>query len=157
MRMMNRLAAGAALTALVCAMSSAVYAQETTGSVRGQVTDENGAGVAGATVTVTHVPTGATSTSVTGADGYFSARGLRVGGPYRIVATATDFERTQATLQNVGVGDPANVRLDMFRAGSAAVEELVVTGALAAPSQGGPSTNFSAAAIESLPSISRDI
>ena len=88
MRMMNRLAAGAALTALVCAMSSAVYAQETTGSVRGQVTDESGAGVAGATVTVTHVPTGATSTSVTGADGYFSARGLRVGGPYRIVATA---------------------------------------------------------------------
>src|SRR5690242_1157876 len=104
MRMMNRLAGGAALTALVCAMSSAVYAQETTGSVRGQVTDENGAGVAGATVTVTHVPTGATSTSVTGADGYFSARGLRVGGPYRIVATATDFERSQATLQNVGVG-----------------------------------------------------
>ncbi|MBA4012439.1 MAG: TonB-dependent receptor [Phenylobacterium sp.] len=157
MRMMNRLAGGAALTALVCAMSSAVYAQETTGSVRGQVTDESGAGVAGATVTVTHVPTGATSTSVTGADGYFSARGLRVGGPYRIVATAADFERTQATLQSVGVGDPANVQLDMFRAGSAAVEELVVTGALAAPSQGGPSTNFTAAAIESLPSISRDI
>ncbi|MGH6998939.1 MAG: TonB-dependent receptor, partial [Phenylobacterium sp.] len=71
--------------------------------------------------------------------------------------TAADFERTQATVQNIGVGDPANVDLAMFRAGSAAVEELVVTGAVAAPSQGGPSSNFSAAAIESLPSISRDI
>ena len=47
-RRRSLLAGGAALTALVCAMSSAVYAQETTGSVRGQVTDENGAGVAGA-------------------------------------------------------------------------------------------------------------
>lgn len=157
MRMMNRLAGGAALTALVCAMSSAVYAQETTGAVRGQVTDEAGAAVAGATVTVTHVPTGATATSVTGADGYFSTRGLRVGGPYRVAATAPEFERSQVTVQSVGVGDPANVNLAMYRAGSAEVAELVVTGAVAAPSQGGPSTNFSSAVIESLPSISRDI
>ena len=157
MRMMNRLAGGAALTALVCAMSSAVYAQETTGSVRGQVTDESGAAIAGATVAVTHVPTGATATSITGADGYFSARGLRVGGPYRVVATAPDFDRSQVTVQSVGVGDPANVNLAMYRAGSAEVAELVVTGAVAAPSQGGPSSNFSADAIESLPSISRDI
>ena len=48
----------------------------------------------------------------------------------RPLRTAADFERSQATLQNVGVGDPANVQLDMYRAGSAAVEELVVTGAL---------------------------
>lgn len=157
MRMMNRLAAGAAVSALVCAMSSAVYAQETTGSVRGQVTDENGAAVSGVTVTVTHVPTGATSTSVTGGDGYFSARGLRVGGPYRVTASAADFERSQVTVQNIGVGDPANVDLALYRAGSAEVAEFVVTGAMAAPSQGGPSSNFSASAIESLPSISRDI
>lgn len=157
MKMMNRLASGAALTALVCAMSSAVYAQETTGAVRGQVTDENGAAVSGATVTVTHVPTGATSTSVTGPDGYFSARGLRVGGPYRIAASASEFDRSQVTLQSIGVGDPANVTVALYRAGSAQVEELVVTGAAAAVSQGGPSSNFSGAAIESLPSISRDI
>lgn len=157
MRMMNRLAAGAAVSALVCAMSSAVYAQETTGSVRGQVTDENGAAVAGVTVTVTHVPTGANSTSVTGGDGYFSARGLRVGGPYRVTAASSEYERSQVTVQNIGVGDPANVDLVLYRAGSAEVEEFVVTGAMAAPSQGGPSSNFSAAAIESLPSISRDI
>ncbi|MDP3855014.1 TonB-dependent receptor [Phenylobacterium sp.] len=157
MKMMNRLASGVALTVLVCAMSTAVYAQETTGSLRGQVTDETGAAIGGATVTVTHAPTGSASTSMTGPDGYFSARGLRVGGPYRVTATAPAFDRGQVTVQSVGVGDPANVEVLLYRPGSAEVAELVVTGAAAAVSQGGPSSNYTATVIEELPSISRDL
>ncbi|MFN3520919.1 MAG: TonB-dependent receptor domain-containing protein [Phenylobacterium sp.] len=153
---MKRLAGGVALTALACAVSTAVYAQETTGSVRGQVTDDAGAPVASATVTITHVPTGSTSTSVTGPDGNFSARGLRVGGPYRVSASAADHESGQVTIQAIGVGDAANVNVVLAGAGGA-VSELVVTAAKAAPSQGGPSTNFSVAQIQALPSISRDL
>ncbi|HEX5377552.1 MAG TPA: TonB-dependent receptor, partial [Phenylobacterium sp.] len=138
-------------------MSSAVYAQEVTGTIRGQVTDEAGAAVAGATVTVTHTPTGSTATALTGPDGYFSTRGLRVGGPYRITATAAAFETGQVTLQSVGVGDAANVEVALRHAGQAEVSELVITGAAAAPSQGGPSSNYSESDITSLPSISRDL
>ncbi|MGV2481205.1 UNVERIFIED_CONTAM: carboxypeptidase regulatory-like domain-containing protein, partial [Salmonella enterica subsp. enterica serovar Weltevreden] len=83
-----RLAGGAALTALVCAMGSAVYAQETTGSIRGQITNEAGAPVSGATVVVTHVPSATSTTTITGGDGYFTTRGLRVGGPYTVAVTA---------------------------------------------------------------------
>lgn len=156
MMLMKRLAGGVALTALACAMSTAVYAQETTGAIRGQVTDEAGAPIANATVTVTHVPTGSTATSITGSDGNFSTRGLRVGGPYRVSATAADRERGQVTIQAIGVGDPANVAVVLASAGGA-VSELVVTAAKAAPSQGGPSSNFSEAQIQALPSISRDL
>lgn len=157
MKFSMRLAGGVALAALSCAMSSAVYAQETTGAVRGQITDEAGAPVANATVTVTHAPTGSASTAVTGADGFFSVRGLRVGGPYRVSATAADFEQGGLTVQSIGVGDSANVEVVLSRPGGTSVSELVVTAAAAAPSQGGPSSNFSENAIQALPSISRDL
>lgn len=158
MTSMKRLAGGVALTTLLCAMSGAVYAQETTGAIRGLVSDESGAAVPNATVTVTHVPTGASSTTLTGPEGGFSARGLRVGGPYRIRAIAPGFDAGGVTVQAIGVGDAAQVEVVVSRAGGdTEVAELVVTAAAAAPSQGGPGTNFTTADIESLPSISRDI
>ena len=53
----RRLAQGVALTALLCATSTAVYAQETTSAVSGSVT-ANGKAIAKATVTLVHTPTG---------------------------------------------------------------------------------------------------
>lgn len=155
---MKRLAGGVALTTLLCGMSSGVYAQETTGAIRGVVTDEAGAVVPNATVTVTHVPTGASSTTVAGAEGGFSTRGLRVGGPYRVRASADGYDAGGVTVQSIGVGDAAQVEVVLSKAGDGTeVAELVVTAAAAAPSQGGPSSNFTTTDIESLPSISRDI
>lgn len=156
MKTIQRLACGAALTVLASAASTAVYAQATTGAIRGQITSDSGAPVANATVTITHVPTGSVSTSVTGADGFYSARGLRPGGPYRVSASAGGFEAATANVAAIGVGEPANVDVIVFTAGNQ-VSELVVTAAAAASTQGGPSTNFTAGDIENLPSISRDI
>lgn len=156
MNSMRRLACGAALTVLASAASTAVYAQATTGAIRGQVTDQNGAAVANATVTVTHVPTGSTSVSDTGPDGFYSVRGLRPGGPYRVSAAASGFTSGGVSVGAVGVGEPANVDVVLYSEGGQ-VEELVVTGTRPAESQGGPSTNFTEANIQSLPSISRDL
>ncbi|MFZ5717859.1 MAG: TonB-dependent receptor [Pseudomonadota bacterium] len=153
---MHRLACGAALAVLASAASTAVYAQATTGAIRGQVTNDAGQGVANATVTVTHVPTGSVSTSVTGPDGFYSVRGLRPGGPYRVAATAAGFEGGGVNVGAVGVGEPATVDVLLYAAG-AEVSELVVTGTRAVASQGGPSSNFTEADIQSLPSISRDL
>ncbi|MGA0605621.1 TonB-dependent receptor [Phenylobacterium sp. VNQ135] len=156
MRMLQRLACGAALTVLASAASTAVYAQATTGAIRGQITSDSGAAVPNATVTVTHVPTGSVATSVTGADGFFSVRGLRPGGPYRVSATAANFESASANVSAIGIGEPATIDVVLFSAGNQ-VAELVVTAAAAAKSQGGPATNFTAGDIEALPSISRDL
>ncbi|HEY8573937.1 TonB-dependent receptor [Phenylobacterium sp.] len=138
-------------------MSTAVYAQATTGAIRGQVIDENSAAVPNATVTVTHVPTGSSSTSMTDAQGFYSVRGLRPGGPYRVSAKAPNFEASTSTVAGIGVGEPATVDVSLFAAGGAQVSELVVTATALAPTQGGPSTNFSGAALQELPSISRDL
>ena len=67
---MKKLAGGVALSALMLASATAVYAQETTGAIRGQVTNEAGAAVPNASVVITHVPTGTRNTTVTGADGF---------------------------------------------------------------------------------------
>ncbi|HYF23606.1 MAG TPA: TonB-dependent receptor [Caulobacteraceae bacterium] len=151
----RKLAYGAAASVLALAAASAAFAQEITGGIRGQVTDEAGAPVAGATVTVRHEPTGTTSTTVTSQDGLFTTRNLRVGGPYTISVSAGGFGDEQVQLAAIGVGDPAQVDVMLFSANNSA--EIVVTGA----SRGGlltsPRTRINAEDIETLPSISRDL
>ena len=73
--MFNRnLAYGVSAAAILLATSSAAFAQETTGGIRGVITDASGAPMANATVVVTHVPSGTSTTTVTGADGGYTAR-----------------------------------------------------------------------------------
>lgn len=148
-----------ATTALATTMlaASAVYAQETTGAIRGQVADASGQPVAGATVTVTHVPTGTVSTSVTGPDGAYNARNLRVGGPYEVVALADGFMSEPTFVANIGIGTPSNVNVYLSSAdGAATVEDVIVTGS-AGPTRTSPRSQYGLADIETLPSISRDI
>lgn len=154
MRMMNRLAAGAAVSALVCAMSSAVYAQDTTSSVRGQVTGDTGTVVRNASVTLLHTPSGTRVTTVPNAEGVFDARGLRIGGPYTITVTAAGYETKTLTGVNLALGETLRLDIDMY----AAVEELVVAGArdLEADNSGVAST-LDRDSIESVVSVSRDI
>lgn len=73
---------------LVAALATAsAIAQSTSAGVGGVVTDASGAPVAGAEVTITHVESGTASRATTDASGRYTARGLRVGGPYTITVT----------------------------------------------------------------------
>ncbi len=150
---MRKLAYGAALSALVCGMGSAAYAQETTAAMRGQVVAADGSGAANATVTITHVPTGTTVTTVTGSDGFYSTRGLRVGGPYRVQATVNGATET-ATINSIGLGAPADVDV-VFQT---SVSEVVIAGStLGRENNGGPSSGYGLADIQELPSLKRDL
>lgn len=154
MTSMKRLAGGAALTALVCAMGSAVYAQETTGSIRGQITNEAGAPVSGATVVVTHVPSATSTTTITGGDGYFTTRGLRVGGPYTVAVTAPGLPSRTTQIAGVPIGESVEVDVAL---GSAEVAELVVTAAPVADTAVGPRAVFTESVLEAAPAINRDL
>ena len=63
----------------------------TTSAINGQVTDENGEPLGGATVLATHVPTGTTYGAATDFDGFFRISGMRSGGPYKIVFSYLGF------------------------------------------------------------------
>lgn len=154
---MKQLAFGASAAVLAMAAASAAYAQETTGGVRGQVTDETGAPVANATVTIRHQPTGTTSTAVTSADGLYNARNLRVGGPYLVTVAAPGFETREVAVPAIGIGDPAQVNVLVWTAGATELSEIVITGATPQGLQTGPRTRITATDIDTLPSISRDI
>lgn len=61
-----------------------VFAQSTSAGLAGRVLGADGQPVVGAEVTITHTESGTVSRAVTGEDGRYNARGLRVGGPYTI-------------------------------------------------------------------------
>ncbi len=125
MTSMSRLAAGAAFAALLCGSASAVYAQDVTSSVRGQLSGGSGAAVSNATVTILHAPSGTRAVVSSNSQGIFDARGLRVGGPYTVTVAAPGFETKTLSGVNLAQGD--TLRLDFSLSEENAVEELVVT------------------------------
>jgi outer membrane receptor for ferrienterochelin and colicin len=154
---LNQLAYGASAAVIALAASSAVFAQETTGGIRGQVTDESGMPVANATVVVTHVPSGTRSTTMTSASGEYNARGLRVGGPYAVDVAAPGAEPTTAQIASIGIGDAATVDVVVF-SGATTVEEVLITAQAGAGRTAiGPSAVFTAAQLERTPTVNRDL
>ncbi|MFS0735834.1 carboxypeptidase regulatory-like domain-containing protein [Sphingomonas sp. 1P06PA] len=150
---MRKLFIGCAMVALA---TSAAYAQETTSSIRGSVTAD-GAPVANATVTVTHVPSGTRSTVVTDAAGSFQASGLRIGGPFTVEAVASGYPNASVTDIFTVIAQPYDVTVELAAAGG---EEIVVT-ASSLPSartvSQGPATVLTAADIANVATINRDV
>ncbi len=159
MTFLKRLASGAAVTVLTMAAASAVYAQQTTAAVGGVAVDDQNKPIAGATITVTHVPTGTKLQAVTDSSGVFSFRGLRVGGPYKVVASARNFDNQTIDDLYLNVGDDSRVKLSLAPSGS--VSELVVTATRSLTTSQlanvGSRTTMKAADIEAVVSVRRDI
>jgi hypothetical protein len=146
----RRLALGAASSFLALAAASAVYAQETTGAIRGQVLSGDGRPAANASVTIRHDPSGTTSRTVTNAEGQFESRGLRVGGPYIVTASGPGGEDT-ITVDSIGIGDPSEATLTL----ATQVAEVVVTGTRQVTARG-LATRYRAEQIEEAAASTRD-
>ncbi|NCY07884.1 MAG: Oar protein, partial [Betaproteobacteria bacterium] len=76
----------AAFALAVAAITTHATAQNTSAALSGSVTGSDGRPVSGATVSITHKESGTTTKVLTDGSGRFSARGLRVGGPYLMTA-----------------------------------------------------------------------
>lgn len=77
------------------------YAQVTTASIAGRITDKDGA-VAGAAVMAVYQPTGATYYSVTDANGAYRINGITPGGPYTVTVDMLGYRK----VENQGVYAP---------------------------------------------------
>ncbi len=149
--MRHTLLYGVAVAAL--ALPAAASAQETTSAIAGHVTDESGAPVAGAKVTVVHTPSGTTSTSSSDGTGSFSLRGLRVGGPYVVKVDASGYPEQTIDDISLTVGDTLGLPVQLRQ------KDIIVTAARAGSrrlTEGSEST-FSAAQILDIVSARRDV
>ncbi|CCQ10967.1 Oar-like outer membrane protein protein, OmpA family [Pseudoalteromonas luteoviolacea B = ATCC 29581] len=153
---MRKTALSLAVAALVGA-SSGAFANETSSAVKGQIVGPNGSPAVGTTITVMHIPSGSTKVIQVNDAGYFSVKGLRVGGPYQIIVDSDKFE--DQLLENVylslGNDYPVNVQLQA----KTDVEQIVVTGRpMSAMSGGtGPAATFTLETLENAPAINRDL
>jgi hypothetical protein len=146
----------AAAVAIALAESSTVLvAQETTSSIRGNVTNATGDAVAGALVTIVHTPSGTTSTVTTGSGGTFNASGLRPGGPYMVTVAAAGFDAVIVDDLFLSVGQPLSLPLQL---GGTYIEEISVIGKrVSMEMSSGPTTNFTRDKIEAVASVNHDI
>ncbi|MBS1510398.1 MAG: TonB-dependent receptor [Bacteroidetes bacterium] len=79
------------LTSLLATIFSFAFAQETTSEIQGIITDGNN-GLANATITAVHTPTGTKYTTTSRKDGRYNLPNLRVGGPYVVTVTYVGFK-----------------------------------------------------------------
>lgn len=150
------LRAGTALSLVALAAPHAM-AQDVTGTIRGQVTDDAGNPISGATVTVTHVPSGTRSVQTSNANGDFSAPNLRIGGPFDVSVAAPGFEAANATVVNILAGQPQRVSVFLVPEGQTIEVTATRTRASSITLATGPATSLDARDISLIPNASRDI
>ncbi len=96
----------------VLAFAPSLFAQKTTGTITGTVTDNSGAVVAGASVTVTAAQTGATRTSETNSEGSFFFPELNPG-VYSVTVTQPGFRKVEERNIALHVSDISNVPIKL--------------------------------------------
>ena len=137
-------------------MVSAAIAQITTSGVKGLI-KANGEDVIGATITVTHVPTGAVYRSVTNSVGRFTIQGMRAGGPYTVEISYIGYKTKEIKNVTLKLGEMSDLSTQLEE-DAHALGEVVVKGKLGLDaSKTGAAASYSAKDIANMPSISHSI
>ncbi|HET7816020.1 MAG TPA: TonB-dependent receptor [Sphingomicrobium sp.] len=141
-------------------LPAVAHAQQITTSIQGQVTNEAGEPLAGASVVVTDTRTGATRAITTDAGGLFNAENLSTGGPYTVTATAAGYQGQTVQDINTTLQGPTQLTFALTSA-SAEVEAgtIVVTASRVRATQLeiGPGTSFTTEVMQNAPSFNRDV
>ena len=142
--------------ALLAFMVSTAMAQITTSGVKGLI-KANGEDVIGATITVTHVPTGAVYRSVTNSVGRFTIQGMRAGGPYTVEISYIGYKTKEIKNVTLKLGEMSDLSTQLEE-DAHALGEVVVKGKLGLDaSKTGAAASYSAKDIANMPSISHSI
>ncbi len=152
-KLLRRLIAGAVLLGLVC---SAGYAQVVSSGITGTVVDAEGRPLVGAVVTARHDPTNTVSTAVSRENGRFAFRGLAVGGPFTVSASAEGLTIESVTGLRTVLGEDVDVRL-AARSEVQVLESLVVEASTADldPNSTGAGSVLSSTQMELVPTTER--
>ncbi|MBA6372052.1 TonB-dependent receptor [Colwellia sp. BRX10-9] len=153
---MNKLRLSKIASAIVIAvgLSTSAMAADTSSSMRGKILSPTGEAASNVKITVIHEPSKTSREFMTNATGTFTAKGLRVGGPYTVIIDSDTYSDT--TLDNIflNLGDTHRIS-QQLQADN--IERIQVTGSSFLQKSGGSSSIFGAELIQNTPSFNRDI
>jgi hypothetical protein len=129
------------------------FAQETTATLSGNVADDKGAAVAGATIKIRHEPTGTSTLSQTNSKGIFVVPNLKVGGPYTISVSNVGFEADTLSDVTLVLGENPDVNINLKSSTQTLTEVTVTT----ARRLSGSGTIVGRDQLRTLPTIGRSI
>jgi len=146
------------LLSVVCvgAAVPALAQSVTAGTVVGTVTDQSGAVVAGAAVTLTDISTNIARATTTNKEGRYVYVDVSPG-VYNIAVSKVGFETTKALKQGVQVGATVNVNLSLQVGGANVVVEVQATGTELATTNATVGNTISGDLVNFLPSLGRDV
>ena len=131
-------------------------AQVTTADIRGVITNDGGAPISNATVSIINTATGFARTVTADANGNFSIRNLTVSGQYDISASGTGYQGERVEGVVLSLGKSTSINFDLS---SGVADEIIVVGQrqVIGDVTMGPSAVFGLDALENAPAINRDI
>lgn len=155
MKLRYSIAASLMAISVASAVAVPAHAQQITTGIQGEVKDDNGAPISGATVVVTDTRTGAARTITTNADGRFSVTSLVTGGPYSVSANADSYEGQSINDIYTSLQGNTDLSFSLSSGGG----EIVVTGTRVSVTRlaVGPGTSFDTEVMKATPSFNRDI
>ena len=139
---------------LALGLSTSAMAADTSSSMRGKILSPTGQAASNVKITVIHEPSKTKREFTTNDSGNFTAKGLRVGGPYTVIIDSDTFSDT--TLDNIflSLGDTHRISEQLQED---SVERIQVTGSNILQTSGGSNSVFGAELINNVPSFNRDI
>ena len=147
----------AALVAALVGITA--FAQVTTSSLNGKVTDANGAAVPGAAIVAVHTPSGTQYYAVANAEGRYAINGMRSGGPYSVEVSCLGYRTVTFTDVTLQLAEVYNLNAWLKDDSEMLSEAVVVSTANSkfAVEKTGAATNINKSQIEALPTVSRSI
>lgn len=157
--MKNRITSFAAAV-LIQLAAIPLFAQVTTSSMSGKVTEGGGTPVTGATVLATHIPSGSTYYTMTGENGTYRIQNMRPGGPYKVEVSLLGFGTNTASGIELTLAENYVHNVNLTEE-AITLNEVVVSADGATSSmrseRAGATTSLSQSQINAVPTVSRDL
>lgn len=145
------------LFTLLVACYGSVQAQVTTSSISGTITQSADQAAPGATIRVTHLPSGTNYSAVSNNSGRFNLTNLRVGGPYKVEISYVGQQPKVYENIYLQLGQPYVLNTSLDDVFTEIDEIEIVLTRSGKSEKNGASTVVSRNQIQNLPSISRSV
>ncbi len=140
-------------------MAITSFSQVTTGSMRGNVVDQDGDPLPEASVVAVHTPSGTSYGTVTQFNGTYNIPNMRVGGPYTITVSFIGYKENVTNNVHLQVGEKLKLNFNLSEEASQLEEVVIKTSVNTTINSGrtGSSTSIGKEQLKTLPTISRSI